>query len=287
MTAKVSAYPTLLAAARALGFHGTGAEPVAKSSFRLHGLEQTAFVKLVPIEQASSLSAEADGLHALEGPLQVPRVLGYGETGAYAWLALEWLQLSRPNAETAAAFGRALAESHRHTAPAFGWEQDNFIGPIPQANAWLEDWPDFFSRRRLAPQLAAARQKGAIELAEAGEHLCTALRRILADHRPEPSLVHGDLWSGNWGALADGTPVTFDPAVHYADRECDLAMTELFGGFPDAFYTAYSQVWPLSRGYELRRSLYQLYHVLNHFNIFGGLYERQALLLIEAVLRHG
>ncbi len=118
-------------------------------------------------------------------------------------------------------------------------------------------------------------------LAERGEGLLQRLPALFLDYQPVASLLHGDFWGGNAGALPDGTPVIFDPAVHYGDRETDIAMAELFGGFPDSFYAAYREAWPLDSGYELRKPLYNLYHVLNHFNLFGTGYLGQARRMID------
>lgn len=266
----------LRAAAESLGFRRYDSAPLGASAYRLRAGDFRAFVKTAPAAEAGRLATEAEGLAALAPALRVPAVHARGEAAGRAWLALEWLELRPPGEVSAERLGRQLAAAHRLTAGAFGWRNDNWIGASPQDNGWLPDWTEFFAKRRLAPQLAAAADRGAGRLVRDGERLLAALPRILADHTPLPSLVHGDLWGGNWGMLPGGEPVVFDPAVHYADRECDLAMTELFGGFPAAFHVAYRESWPLDAGYELRRDLYQLYHLLNHFRLFGGGYRRQA-----------
>jgi protein-ribulosamine 3-kinase len=165
-----------------------------------------------------------------------------------------------------------LAKVHRTAAPRFGWQRDNYIGSTPQRNGWCEDWREFWIERRVGPQLELARRNG-FRVAEPP-------LGSLDGHRPQPSLLHGDLWSGNAGFTAEG-PVIFDPAVYYGDREADLAMTELFGGFPGTFYEAYHAAWPLEPGYEQRKHLYNLYHLLNHLNLFGGSYLGQ----VESTLR--
>jgi len=281
----VSPGAALRAAAGKLGLDPGGARPAGGSAFRLSDGTRSVFLKILPAALAACLEAEAEGLDALAGPLRVPAVLGRGEAADEAWLALEWLELRRPDAAAAEAFGHALAQSHQRTAEAFGWQADNWIGASPQHNGWEDDWATFFTERRLRPQFDAARERGGDGLAEAGERLCAAVPALLEGHAPPASLVHGDLWGGNWGALGPGAPVTFDPAVHYADRECDLAMTELFGGFPATFYAAYREAWPLPPGYAGRRDLYQLYHVLNHDNLFGGGYGARARALTETLLR--
>lgn len=161
-----------------------------------------------------------------------------------------------------------LATLHRSTGPRYGWQKDNWIGLAPQPNAWSDDWAQFFVEYRLAPQ---ARRAG-IALPD--------VKRLLEDHHPAPSLLHGDLWSGNVGFTPEG-PVLFDPAVYYGDREADLAMTELFGGFAPAFYAAYREALPLPEGYELRKHVYNVYHLLNHLNLFGSGYLPQ----VQGVLR--
>ena len=173
---------------------------------------------------------------------------------------------------------------HRRAAPAFGWKRDNTIGATPQVNGWLDDWPAFFAQRRLGCQLDLARRQGApSRLIEHGERLRAAVPAFFPGYSPRPSLLHGDLWGGNHG-YADGQPALFDPAVYFGDRETDLAMTELFGGFPASFMAAYRDAWPVDPGYATRKTLYNLYHVLNHFNLFGGGYAGQAQRMTEQLL---
>ncbi len=226
------------------------------------------------------LDGEAAGLAALAATraVRVPAVAALGGTERHAFLALEWLNLVRGGCD--AALGRALAALHRCTSERFGWTRDNTIGSTPQENAWSATWMEFFRDRRLAPQFRRARDRGVRELTDAGERLLARVPALLAGHQPRPSLLHGDLWSGNAGRLQDGTPVVFDPAVYFGDREADLAMTELFGGFGPDFHAAYREAWPLDPGYATRRTLYNLYHVLNHCNLFGGGYAQQALAMI-------
>ena len=244
------------------------------------------FVKLNEGGLAETFAAEADGLQALAAcpALRVPAVCGYGVAGAQAYLVLAYLDL-RPLREHAATAGTALAELHRMSAPNFGWRRDNFIGSSPQANTVSTDWPHFFARRRLQPQLERAERQGyAGRLLADGERLVDALAVLFADELPRPSLLHGDLWSGNVASDAAGRLVLFDPAVYFGDREADLAMSELFGGFPAAFYAAYRAAWPLAAGYAVRKTLYNLYHVLNHLNLFGRGYLAQAEAMIGQLL---
>jgi fructosamine-3-kinase len=180
-----------------------------------------------------------------------------------------------------------LAELHRHAGERFGFDADNFIGGSPQKNDWHNeyDWPRFYADQRLRPQLSRAIGNGMERtLAAQGESLAERLSAFFLNYRPRPSLLHGDLWGGNASALPDCTPVIFDPAVYYGDREADVAMSELFGGFPESFYAGYREAWPLDSGYETRKTLYNLYHVLNHFNLFGAGYLNQARRMIGKLL---
>jgi fructosamine-3-kinase len=172
--------------------------------------------------------------------------------------------------------GRVLACLHRCTATDFGWHRENTIGSTPQHNTRARDWVAFWRERRLGFQLDLAARNGyGRALLDSGERLMSVLDGLIG-HRPVASLLHGDLWGGNIGASRDGEPVIFDPAVYFGDRETDLAMTELFGGFGSDFYAAYREAWPLPPEYATRKTLYNLYHVLNHLNLFGGGYLTQA-----------
>jgi fructosamine-3-kinase len=243
------------------------------------------FVKVAAAADAPMLAAEAEGLAALAaaGAIRVPSVLDRGLAGEHAYLALEWLELRAPDAESEAALGAALAALHRHTAPRFGYPSDNFLGRTPQPNGWCEDPVEFLARRRLGPQLERAAQNG-YRLAEQGARLLEALPAFYRGYRPVASLLHGDLWGGNHASLADGTPVVYDPAVHYGDREAELAMTRLFGGFRAEFQRAYEDFWPMDAGARAREDLHALYHVLNHLNLFGAGYAPDALARIERLL---
>jgi len=244
------------------------------------------FVKLAASASQPAFAAEADGLRELcqARSLRVPEVLATGIAGSTAFLALEWIEPGRADEACERRLGEGLAALHSVSAPRFGWWRDNTIGRTPQANEWSEDWVEFFRERRLRPQLALAARHGLAALAEPGERLLAALPALLAGHAPRCSLLHGDLWGGNWLSSAAGEPVLVDPAVYYGDRETDLAMTRLFGGFGAAFYRAYESAAPLPAGAELRAQLYNLYHVLNHANLFGGGYAREARDLIERLL---
>ncbi len=256
-------------------------------SYRWRCGDTPLFVKVADHGGAAGLEAEAAGLSELAGAhaVRTPRVLARGSAGRSAFLALEWID-SRPAGRAAEhRLGEQLAAQHRVTAALFGFEDDNLIGRTRQPNGWLADWTEFFRERRLRPQLALAVQNGFAELLEKpGARLLESVDGLLAGHRPQASLLHGDLWAGNWLADERDEPVIFDPAVYYGDREADLAMTRLFGGFGRAFYDAYHGAAPLPAGHAVRAELYNLYHVLNHANLFGGGYARQARASIDRLL---
>ena len=180
--------------------------------------------------------------------------------------------------------GRELAAMHRTRGRAFGWHRDNTIGSTPQQNTPLDDWVSFWRERRLDFQLKLAAQNGyGGRLQQRGEQLLERFP-VLMNHEVAPSLLHGGLWGGNIAYDRDGSPVIFDPAVYYGDREADLAMTELFGGFAGNFYAAYNEAWPLDSGYGVRKVLYNLYHILNHLNLFGDGYLSQSQSMIDRLL---
>jgi len=242
------------------------------------------FVKFNRAHRLAMFEAEAAGLGEIRaaGALRAPRPITCGVSGGEAWLVLEYLDFGGHG--SAAELGRRLAQMHRHTAPQFGWQRDNTIGSTPQANTPAPDWIAFYRERRLRPQYGLAAERGAPRrLIDLGERLMASFAGLFDGYRPRPSLLHGDLWGGNY-AYCGGEPVVYDPAVYYGDREADLAMTELFGGFPAEFYAAYREAWPLDAGYRVRRELYNLYHVLNHFNLFGGGYLAQAQRMTERLL---
>jgi protein-ribulosamine 3-kinase len=248
----------------------------------------TLFVKLGAASSLVMFEAEAEGLAELRraGAIRVPDVRGCGICGDTAFLALEWIDFGSGSASSETRLGERLAHLHRVTASSFGWHRANTIGATPQANDWATDWPRFFAERRLGFQLGlAAKQGHGARLVDRGRRLCERIGWFFDDgYRPPASLLHGDLWGGNWATDTSGEPVIFDPAVYYGDREADLAMTRLFGGFGRAFYSAYEHAWPLDPGSGDRVTLYNLYHVLNHLNLFGGGYRAQAEEMIDRLL---
>jgi fructosamine-3-kinase len=252
--------------------------------FVVRGTGRAYFVKLNAASRADMFSAEAAGLAeiARTRTVRVPEPVCHGAAAAACWLVLEHLEL-RPGTEgSMRELGCRLAAMHRVAAREHGWNRDNTIGATPQVNGPVRDWPEFWRERRLGIQLRLAAANGH-RLAD-GERLMEKLSAFFADYDPAPSLLHGDLWSGNAAETAGGEPVIFDPAVYYGDREADLAMTELFGGFAPAFYEAYRGEYPLDAGYATRKHLYNLYHVLNHLNLFGGAYRAQAERMIGQLL---
>ncbi len=248
--------------------------------------DRTYFVKVNAPTQVEMFAAEALALKEMHATqtIRVPQPICWGSTDNHSFIAMEWLEFGRGNNAAWEQMGRNLAALHRHPGPdQFGWAQNNTIGSTPQINTWMDAWSDFFAEQRIGYQLRLAKRKGG-RFPNVDE-VVAAVRERLADRQPQPSFLHGDLWSGNAAFTATGEPTIIDPAAYWGDREADLAMTELFGGFPAAFYRGYDQAWAIDSGYQQRKSLYNLYHVLNHFNLFGGGYGSQASRTIDQLLR--
>jgi len=244
------------------------------------------FVKVNSADRLDMFEAEAEGLNAMAGTqtIRVPKALCTGAFENQSYIVIEYVPHGRSRSDSHSQAGRELAEMHRHTAEQFGWHRDNTIGATEQTNNWTDNWIEFWRDQRLGFQLALAAGNGyGGRLQNSGEQLLARFS-VLLKHAPAPSLLHGDLWGGNITFDTDGHPVIFDPAVYYGDREADIAMTELFGGFSSDFYAAYREAWPLDSGYRIRRQLYNLYHILNHLNLFGGGYASQAQGLIDRLL---
>jgi len=253
----------------------------------LVGAHKRYFVKLNRAACLEMFAAEAEGLSALHGSgtVRVPEPVCRGVALDRAFLVLEYIELEPGTPRSQAKLGEQLAAMHGVTQTRFGWHRDNTIGSTPQSNTESDDWIGFWGVQRLQWQLdLAARGGRGGALQRSGEQLLTCLPSFFAGYSPPASLLHGDLWGGNWAADDQEAPVIFDPAVYYGDRETDIAMTELFGGFGDAFYSAYQSVWPLDPGFTVRKTLYNLYHVLNHLNLFGGGYGRQAESMMQRLL---
>ena len=249
---------------------------------------QTYFIKLNQPSLVEMFVAEVRGLieMGLTKTIKVPSPICWGKIYNHSYLVLEYLNLTdRATPKTWIEMGQNLAMMHRYqitNQPKFGWHINNTIGSTPQLNTWENDWTTFFKNHRIGYQLQLAQQKGG-NFPKAAE-LLTAIPQILANHQPQPALVHGDLWAGNASFLTTGIPIIFDPATYWGDREVDLAMTQLFGGFPAAFYQGYEQTYPLEPGYDRRQILYNLYHLLNHYNLFGGSYQSQVNSAIDRLL---
>jgi fructosamine-3-kinase len=244
------------------------------------------FVKFNSRTQLPMFEAEYAGLAALAATdtIGVPQPLLSGTAGEYAYLVMEYLELGPGSHDSARLAGRQLAALHRSSAANFGWTRDNTIGSTPQINAWTRNWGEFWQHHRLGYQLELAARRGFRgRLQSLGERLLARVPELLA-HNPSPALMHGDLWGGNMAYTASGRPVIYDPAPYFGDREAEIAMTELFGGFGRDFYAAYQEAWPLDPGYATRKTLYNLYHILNHLNLFGAGYAGQAESMMQRLL---
>jgi fructosamine-3-kinase len=266
-----------------------GATPVGggciHAAWRVPSAEGPCFVKLGDVEALPALEAEARGLDSLVAAraVRVPRIRCCTSSPRAAVLVLEWIELRPRNGPADEQLGARLARQHRVLGPAYGAADDNFIGLTPQPNGWQSDWVAFLRERRLGFQLEFAARNGYRALIAPGERLLARLEAFFPGDPPPPSLLHGDLWGGNAAADPAGQPVIFDPAVYHGDREADIAMTRLFGGFGQAFHAAYAQAWPLADGHRERVDLYNLYHVLNHLNLFGTAYLGQAAALLRGL----
>lgn len=226
------------------------------SAFRLSDGARQFFVKTNRAALLPMFAAEAVGLEAMRetGTIRVPEVVCYGTSKAEAYLVLEYIELrGRVDARV---FGAALTAMHQVAQPQFGFAIDNTIGSTPQPNTVSDNWVEFYREQRLLHQLDLLKSRGSDQqLQDRGRRLCAELDGFFTDYRPTASLLHGDLWSGNWGADAQGNAVIFDPACYCGDREADLAMTELFGSPGRDFYAACNDIWAIDAGYKVRREL--------------------------------
>lgn len=255
-------------------------------SFKISNGAQIYFVKLNTLENLAIFDSEADGLNEIQQSktIRVPNVICMGQNAQSAWLVLEYVALHSATQNNAEKLGTQLAAMHRITAKQYGWKHNNFIGNTPQINTWSHNWIRFWQENRLNYQLKLAAQKGyGGKLQAFGERLLVELGHFFLD-QPSSSLLHGDLWQGNYAFDDSNNPILFDPAVYFGDREADIAMTELFGGFPAAFYSAYQNDYPLDSGYNVRKIIYNLYHILNHLNLFGNSYQSQAEHMMATLL---
>ena len=262
---------------------GIGGGSISQA-YRITDDERSYFLKLNQATRFAMFEAEALGLKEIADSqtIRVPRPICWGTTEGTAYIVMEYLPLGGGGQASWYRLGQDLAAMHRVISNSgFGWRQDNTIGDTPQKNPWTGDWLTFYREQRLRYQFQLARRRGHFPRQD---ELLAALPDLLAGHEVVPSLVHGDLWSGNAAVMTEGTPVILDPATYYGDREVDIAMSELFGRFPQPFYEGYNAAYPLDKGYEVRKTLYNLYHVINHFNLFGGGYGSQANGMIDRLL---
>jgi protein-ribulosamine 3-kinase len=233
---------------------------------------------------AEMLVEEAKSLRAIGATqtLRVPTVLAQHAGAAFSWLLLEWLEPGPRTKDNQRLLGQQLAALHRNSSATYGWDSENFIGSLPQSNTAHRDWSGFWRGERLLPQLRMAEAQLGVSGIRRFDALLRDLPSLLRDVEDEgPSLLHGDLWSGNVHMLADGSPAVIDPSCYYGHREVDIAMSRLFGGFSTEFYEAYAESWPHRQGLEERVLLYQLYYLLVHINLFGGSYVQQTLSVLK------
>ncbi len=248
-----------------------------------NGSDLRYFVKLNTRASLANFKAEAEALQQISqtNTIATPNVVHLGNCKDNAFIVLDYLPMRTLDPESAFYLGQQLAHLHQWGDQAdFGFDDDNYIGTNIQPNSWQRKWSRFFSEQRIGWQLQLAQEKG--HSFGNINAITEGVYQLLSHHQPKPSLLHGDLWIGNCALSVDG-PVIFDPASYWGDRECDIAMTELFSGFPTAFRNGYDSVWPLEDGYEERKDLYNLYHLLNHFNLFGDKYRSQ---VIESLIKY-
>ncbi len=253
---------------------------------RLRAGKHDFFLKYNQHQLPGMFTIEAEGLEKLAaaGSIRIPKVYAQAEAsgGIPAFLVLEWIYTQRSIDQNL--LGEQLAYLHANNkAEQYGYDHDGYIGSNPQDNGWMADWIDFFREGRLRPQMEMAARAGLLNRQRRTrlEKLMENLPKWLAGVDHQPSLLHGDLWGGNVIAAAGGQPVLIDPAVYYGDREAEIAFTRLFGGFSHEFYQAYQSVSALKPGYQDRFQIYNLYHLLNHLNLFGEGYGSQ----IDDILR--
>ena len=253
-------------------------------SFKVSNGDKHYFIKLNSKENLINFQAEAYSLQQLKHLTHIacPDVTAVGVSLDKSFLVLDYVAFSKAKPVLWYQLGQQLARMHQETPHGqFGWQHDNYLGNTIQPNHWSSNWTTFFSEQRIAWQLQLLSEKS-ILLGNIG-HIAKICHDALLHHYVTPCLVHGDLWQGNTGfTLEQG--MVFDPACYYGDREVDIAMTELFGQFPDDFYRGYQAQYPLNSGYQQRKLVYNFYHVLNHANIFGGIYIEQAKAMLSRII---
>ncbi|MDV2856944.1 MULTISPECIES: fructosamine kinase family protein [Oceanimonas] len=269
-------------------FHVSERSPLGggeiNQAYRVSDGQHIFFVKLNDRAALDMFRAEWTALEHLLNTqtLRVPRPVCCGTTVNSSFIVLEYLRLGQAQDQDWHMLGRQLAHLHQgSTQSMYGWDEDNFIGTTVQPNAWHKKWATFFAEQRVGWQLQLLEEQG-IRFGDI-EEITGAIKNRLAGHQPEACLLHGDLWRGNLG-FYQRQGVIFDPASYFGDREADIAMTELFGQFPQAFYQGYDAVWPRDDGYWQRREIYNLYHLLNHINLFGEAYIKQAKLSLSNII---
>ncbi len=245
------------------------------------------FVKLNDADMLDMFEAECQGLTEIahSNSITVPKPIGTGRVDDSAYIVLQSLVFGQSSKAGMRALGQQLALMHQSHQTHYGWKQNNTIGSTPQINSPCDNWLDFWQNNRLGYQLELAGQNGyGGPLQKKGDKLMEKMASLFPEGNPLASLLHGDLWSGNMAILDSAAPVIFDPAVYYGDRETDIAMTELFGGFSDDFYQSYNEHYALNIHYTTRKIFYNTYHILNHLNLFGGGYGQQAQTMMDKVL---
>ena len=257
------------------------------AAYKLQTNEHAYFIKLNQPQLAFMFEAEAQGLEEMRALncIRIPEVICHGQADGHSYLVLEYIELGSLHGQSSKLLGTQLANLHQHSQDFYGWHIDNTIGSTPQHNTRNHDWLTFWQQHRLGQQLKFAAQNGFTgQIQDKGQQLLEILYVFFNNYSPKASLLHGDLWGGNAASDPQGNPVIFDPACYYGDREADIAMTELFGSFNSDFYSAYQAQYPLDSGYKTRKTLYNLYHILNHLNLFGGGYLSQSENMINQLL---
>lgn len=254
-------------------------------AFQITDSDQAFFIKLNRASLVDMFSAELLALERLQqsSTIRVPNAYFVGQNEDKSFILMEYLTFSSSGSKQQ--FAIDLAKMHQVNSEQYGWQSDNFIGSSLQYNQYTMYWPEFYAEYRLKPQINWLSQKGCSKkLTDLIDAVIVNIDGFFVDYQPKVSLLHGDLWSGNYGFLSDGTPIIYDPASYFGDHEADLAMMELFGSPGKDFFTAYHQEFPIDSGYAVRKKLYNLYHILNHANLFGGAYSSQAASMATSLL---
>lgn len=253
------------------------------------------FIKLNDAKSKDIFATEYKGLKEIlaSKTIKVPTPIRYGLVKddsavdkSRSFIVLEYIELGSANKKSSYLMGQQLAKMHKCLSPSgnFGWNINNYIGRTPQINTKSKNWQEFYVSNRLDYQIKLARTKG-LSL-QSTHRLLANISYFFTDYNPKPSLLHGDLWAGNAAVDSKNNPVIYDPAVYYGDRETDIAFTEMFRGFSSDFYLGYDEVWALHSGYKYRKMLYNLYHCINHYNLFAGSYGIQAQSIIDKILSY-